>query len=170
MHRDLKPTNVLISSQNEIKLADFGLACAVPCGALGRTLTGETGTYRFMAPEVYSHHKHYNEKVDVYSFALLVYFIFTSQLPFHHISEPLEVAKRALLGERPCIARIRHSVAKRTIEDAWHAKAKHRPTMQELSLRFMLISPPSSSVLSTLLNKLSPTIRTKRLFLQQNNT
>ena len=35
-------------------------------------LTGETGSYRYMAPEVYRHEP-YNVKVDVYSFSMIMY-------------------------------------------------------------------------------------------------
>ncbi len=35
-------------------------------------LTGETGSYRYMAPEVFRHEP-YNLKVDVYSFAMIIF-------------------------------------------------------------------------------------------------
>lgn len=60
MHRDIKSANVLIDSVSGVKLADLGLARSVPraghtvskWGASKGKLTAETGSFRWMAPEV----------------------------------------------------------------------------------------------------------------------
>lgn len=58
IHRDLKPANLLIDHSGVLKVADFGLAIVRPDPKRGQnepfTMTGETGSYRFMAPEVRS--------------------------------------------------------------------------------------------------------------------
>lgn len=41
-------------------------------------MTGQVGTWRYMAPEVVRR-EHYNEKVDIYSFGLILYFIFSGK-------------------------------------------------------------------------------------------
>jgi serine/threonine protein kinase len=47
---------VLISFSDDVKLADFGLARTVPQpGSEHRAMSSETGSYRFMAPEIFSH-------------------------------------------------------------------------------------------------------------------
>ena len=48
IHRDLKPSNILLTQGNRAKVADFGMSVA----NTGQDLTAETGTYRWMAPEV----------------------------------------------------------------------------------------------------------------------
>jgi serine/threonine protein kinase len=65
------------------KLADFGLSKTLPVikhaeiGYLDNKfkLTGETGSYRYMAPEVFRHEP-YNDRVDIYSFSMIIFQLF----------------------------------------------------------------------------------------------
>lgn len=58
-------------------------------------LTGETGSYRYMAPEVFRHEP-YNNKVDVYSFAMICFQLFEGVPPFWNM-DPIEAARGAAL-------------------------------------------------------------------------
>tara|TARA_Y100000389_G_scaffold8259_1_gene7841 strand:+ start:129 stop:1259 length:1131 start_codon:yes stop_codon:yes gene_type:complete len=80
IYRDLKPENIMIDKQYNLKLTDFGLSRFMPDDE-GYKLTGETGTIRYMAPEVYLG-KEYDLKVDVYSLGLIIYNIYTRIIPF----------------------------------------------------------------------------------------
>lgn len=67
VHRDLKPDNIGFDQHGTLKVFDFGLSCVVPKPHLREValpITGQTGSVRYMAPEVALDH-FYNEAVDV---------------------------------------------------------------------------------------------------------
>lgn len=109
IHRDLKPDNLLLTEDlKSVKLADFGLAREL---TVTEMMTAETGTYRWMAPELYStvtlrhgEKKHYDHKVDVYSFSIVFWELLTNRMPFEGMSN-LQAAYAAAYKEtRPTIS------------------------------------------------------------------
>lgn len=60
-------------------------------------MTGETGSYRYMAPEVFRHES-YNEKVDIYAFAMIFYQLLEGVPPFVDF-DPVSAAHHAALGQ-----------------------------------------------------------------------
>lgn len=73
VHRDVKPGNVLMDEDGHVRLCDFGIAAK-----LGGSLlhTGGVGTACYMAPEVIRG-QDYDEKVDVFAFACILYELIT---------------------------------------------------------------------------------------------
>ncbi|VDB83090.1 unnamed protein product [Peniophora sp. CBMAI 1063] len=65
LHRDLKPQNLLINNQDNLKIADFGLARAF--GIPMRTYTHEVVTLWYRAPEVLLGSRHYSTAIDMWS-------------------------------------------------------------------------------------------------------
>lgn len=81
IHRDVKPSNVLLSADGQAKLADFGLVHRPGPGE--RALGGQkmAGTPNFMAPELFEGGEA-TARSDLYAVGVMFYYLLTGRLPF----------------------------------------------------------------------------------------
>jgi len=91
IHRDLKSDSLLLNDEMRVKISDFGTSCiANECRGSKCKMAG---TYRWMAPEMFKE-KVYTNKVDVYSFGIVLWELTTALIPFQGMT-PIQAAYAA---------------------------------------------------------------------------
>jgi len=147
IHRDLKPLNLLLTRNDDIKVADFGISklmhsapediCAAPY------MSGGVGTWRYMAPEVVRHEQ-YTDRVDIFSFALIIWFMATGRRPFvvEFGEDASTVLDAYLRGQEPrpdlgtrTLGRGFPGSLKRLVEECWHTEPARRPSAANCTRR-----------------------------------
>jgi serine/threonine protein kinase len=79
VHRDVKPSNVLLTAEGDAKLADFGLVRRI--SELERAGVPVAGTPTFMAPELFAGIPA-SHRSDIYAVGVMYYYLISARLPF----------------------------------------------------------------------------------------
>jgi serine/threonine-protein kinase len=83
IHRDIKPGNILLSRQGEVKLADFGIATSLEDTEDGLTRDGMVlGTPSYIPPEQIDDAKSVDRRADIYSLGVVLYEMLTGRTPY----------------------------------------------------------------------------------------
>lgn len=100
LHRDVKPTNVMVDEHGEIKVLDFGLASKVHNTRTSMALTtGMTsGTPCFLSPEQFKG-RYPSPAADQYALGVLAYQMLAGHLPFE--SDDYDILRAAVVNEQP---------------------------------------------------------------------
>ncbi|CAI7742163.1 unnamed protein product [Closterium sp. NIES-53] len=162
VHRDLKAANLLVDENDVVKLCDFGVARLLPSKQAGQLcgeptaksrpdMTAETGTYRWMAPEVMEHQP-YDHRADIFSFGVTMWEVITGDLPYTGLT-PLQAAIGVLQRNlRPPLPPGLPSRISNLITRCWAADPAVRPDFTEIlsTLDGCLKGvPPSSLVIGS---------------------
>lgn len=162
IHRDLKPVNIFLDSQDHVKIGDFGLATDHPANVAAGTfeveesssavmpkpdptgnMTGMVGTALYVSPEVQGNTKAtYNQKVDLFSLGIILFEM--SYRPMTTGAERITVLSQ--LRVEPMIfpedfAEYEQGTQRKVIEWLLNHDPALRPTAQEL-LKSELLPPP----------------------------
>jgi len=138
VYRDLKPDNIGFDLRGQLKLFDFGLAKELKSSKryIDGTylLTANTGSRRYMAPEVACHER-YNLSVDVFSYGILLWELTTLLKPFDGFTEIQHMNLVVKRGYRPPMEEVRFGWGenvKELMKECWDASAFRRPTFGEV--------------------------------------
>ena len=171
IHRDLKPENIGLAADGRLKLFDFGLCrCVQKRRSQDEVyeMTGNTGSLRYMAPEVVLH-KAYNEKVDVFSFAIVIWTIAKEKVPYKGYDRATHKTNVIIGGERPRFDTSWPQSFCNLLDACWHRNIERRPSMSQVSLQLAAIIESGEATVPTrpksaggFLRKLSDAFMLKR--------
>ncbi len=142
LHRDVKPNNIGFLANGDLVLFDFGLASLWRTGTgtddEPRQLTGETGSMRYMAPEVANSQK-YNHKAEVYSFASVLWELCSHRKPFLEYSSPDLFKTAVAKGVTPKINSKWPAGLQSLFKDCWALDMAQRPEFGDVVPRLELL-------------------------------
>ncbi|CAK9059473.1 unnamed protein product [Durusdinium trenchii] len=140
IHRDLKSLNLLLdrpvfgpTDEPVVKVCDFGVAKLQASPEGWGQMTAQAGTKHWMAPEMWRGTK-YDEKVDVFSYAMVVYEIVCREVPFEQ-EEPADVGKYTLAGVRPDMDAVPPDAPPtlvQVMQHCWAQESRDRPSFPEV--------------------------------------
>ena len=96
VHRDVKPTNLMVDRQGQVKILDLGLALLASDRRADEEITvaGQVmGTADYMAPEQVSDSHNVDARADIYSLGCALYALLAGRPPFHAAGDKCVVTK-----------------------------------------------------------------------------
>jgi len=89
-HRDIKPENILLTADNNVKLADFGFATHMHCASDESENWADTscGSPHYASPEVIAGQRYQGPQADTWSCGVMLFALLTGGLPFDGESVP----------------------------------------------------------------------------------
>ncbi|WP_100330866.1 Stk1 family PASTA domain-containing Ser/Thr kinase [Bacillus xiapuensis] len=138
IHRDIKPHNILVDHDGNVKITDFGIAMALSATSITQT-NAVLGSVHYISPEQ-ARGGMATKKSDIYALGIVMFELLTGQLPFSGESA-VSIALKHLQTETPPMKRwnssipqsVENIVLKATAKDPFHRYQHLDEMLQDLS-------------------------------------
>ncbi|KAK3727907.1 hypothetical protein QZH41_017736 [Actinostola sp. cb2023] len=142
IHRDLKSPNVLVSTNDTLKISDFGTCKEFNDKSARMTFAG---TVAWMAPEVIRNEP-CSEKVDIWSFGVLLWELLTGELPYKGVDSSAVIWGVGSNNLQLPVPSTCPEGIQLLMRLCWKSKPKHRPSFRQV---LMHIEIAAADVLNT---------------------
>ncbi len=147
IHRDVKPQNIMISTDGKVKVTDFGIARAA---STNTTTSGMMGSVHYTSPEQ-ARGGYSDEKSDIYSLGITMYEMLTGHVPFDGdtaVSVALQHLQEEMHGPKEEVPEIPYSTNQIVLKCTQKSPDRRYSNMADLiqDLRESLVNPDGDFV------------------------
>lgn len=144
IHHDIKPENILVSKNNEVKIIDFGLARynRLRIFTLNRFIDG-TPTY--MSPEQIRK-KNTDKRTDIYSYGITIYEMLTGRVPYQANDKNAIMRAHIDIHTRPRLVSYYDSSIPRNIENCVMKAIEKNPNKRHRTVSEMVLDFSRSKI------------------------
>lgn len=128
VHRDVKPENILLDHQRNIKITDFGLSTSIPTD--GSRISEFCGSFLYSAPEILLRVPYIGAEVDIWALGVTLYVMTTGLVPWEGMNER-EQAKN-IIAAHYVLPHNLPSTTKRLLEKMLRVDPSERSTLAEI--------------------------------------
>lgn len=128
VHRDVKPSNLMLTADGQVKVLDLGLALLAPEDANQLTQSGQImGTFDYMAPEQWGESHAVDARADIYSLGCSLFYMLAGHPPFGGLaSTSAQKMKAHLLSPSPSVS-VKRADIPREIDRLIHSMLEKDP-------------------------------------------
>lgn len=159
IHRDVKPQNIIISTDGKVKVADFGIARATSTQTIN---SGVMGSVHYSSPEQ-SRGGYSDEKSDIYSLGITMYEMLTGRVPFDGdtaVAVAIRHLQEEIHGPKELVPDIPYGTNQIVIKCTQKSPDRRYSNMSEVirDLRESLVNPDGDFVVQQIPDRTSQTI------------